>query len=342
MAFFVEAPIGAIAAVFAGAALTILFAGWKLSDTADKLADATGMGEAMAGAVLLGATTSLPGLLTSGVTASNGYAELAFNNAVGGIAAQTAFLAIADISYRRVNLEHAAASASNAMQAALLIGLLSLPIVAIGTPSLELFAVHPLSLALPCCYLYGMRMVARARRSATWKPVETPETDVDEPDRAYAALSVPRLLGRFLSMATVVGLAGWLVAESGMALVARTGLSESLVGGVFTAVATSLPELVTTLMAVRLGALTLAVGNILGGNSFDTLFIAVADIAYHDGPIYRALEDRQLFLLGVVLLMNAVLMLGLLRRQKKGIGNIGFESFTLLVLYAGALFLLTL
>lgn len=337
MGFFDEASIVWVSAVFAGAALVILFAGWKLADTADKLADATGMGEAIAGAVLLGATTSLPGLLTSGVTAFNGFAELAFSNAVGGIAAQTAFLAIADISYRNINLEHAAASAANTMQAALLIALLSLPIVAIGTPSLDLFSVHPLSLALPALYLYGVRMIAKARRTATWKPEDTPETEVDVPEEEYESLSVPRLLVWFLSMAAVVAVAGWLVAESGMAVVERTGLSESLVGGVFTAVATSLPELVTTLAAVRMGALTLAVGNILGGNSFDSLFIAVADIAYREAPIYQALGDRQLFLLGVVLLMNAILVLGLLRRQKKGIANIGFESFTLLVLYAGAL-----
>ena len=62
---FSEASLTIIWTAFAVAALLILFAGWRLADTADKLADVTGMGEAMTGAVLLGATTSLPGLLTS-------------------------------------------------------------------------------------------------------------------------------------------------------------------------------------------------------------------------------------------------------------------------------------
>ena len=42
-----------------------------------------------------------------------GHAGLAVSNAFGGIATQTACLAIADIVYRRANLEHAAASVDN-------------------------------------------------------------------------------------------------------------------------------------------------------------------------------------------------------------------------------------
>jgi cation:H+ antiporter len=55
-----------------------------------------------------------------------------------------------------------------------------------------------------------------------------------------------------------------------------------VVGGLFTAVSTSLPELVTSVAAVQQGALTLAVGGIIGGNSFDVMFVAFADIAYRE------------------------------------------------------------
>lgn len=54
--------------------------------------------------------------------AYEGYPKLAVSNTIGGIAAQTAFLAIADIDYRKANLEHAAASIANMMQGTLLVG----------------------------------------------------------------------------------------------------------------------------------------------------------------------------------------------------------------------------
>lgn len=57
----------------------------------------------------------------------------------------------------------------------------------------------------------------------------------------------------------------------------RTELSESFVGGLFTAVATSLPELIVSIMAVRQGSVTMAVSNIVGGNSFEVIVVALAD-----------------------------------------------------------------
>ena len=72
----------------------------------------------------MGSSTSLSGIVTTINAASQSYVELAISNAVGGIAAQTAFLAIANIFYRKANLEHAAASIANIIQGTLLLKLL--------------------------------------------------------------------------------------------------------------------------------------------------------------------------------------------------------------------------
>ena len=107
--------------VFSLCALVIAIAGTRITRVVDQLADRTGLGEATAGAVLLGAATSLAGSVLSVTAAYRGHPELAVSNALGGIAVQTFFLAIADMVYRRANLEHAAASAPNMMQNVLLI-----------------------------------------------------------------------------------------------------------------------------------------------------------------------------------------------------------------------------
>lgn len=124
---FDSMPLWVLLALFAGAGGVILVCGIHLTGQADRIADRTGLGEALVGGVLLGAATSLSGTVVSVTAALDGRASLAFSNGVGGIAAQTAFLAIADIVYRRGNLEHVAADVSSLFQCALLMLLLAIP-----------------------------------------------------------------------------------------------------------------------------------------------------------------------------------------------------------------------
>ena len=95
--------------------------------------------------------------------------------------------------------------------------------------------------------------------------------------------------------------------------------------------------MVTTLVAVRRGALQLAVGGIIGGNTFDTLFLVGADIAYREGSIYHAVEGNDLYWLATGLLMTGVLLAGLIVRQRRGPGRIGVESVLMMAIYGLAL-----
>jgi len=123
----------------------------------------------------------------------------------------------------------------------------------------------------------------------------------------------------------------------GIEIVSITNISEGLVGGVFTAVSTSLPELVIAITAVRLKSLTLAVGDIIGGNAFDTLFIAVSDIVYREGSIYASVSKIEQFWLAITILMTGIILMGLLHRERHGIANIGWESFLVFIIYISSL-----
>lgn len=131
----------------------------------------------------------------------------------------------------------------------------------------------------------------------------------------------------------MVGFSGWLIARSGMEIVNRSGMSSGVMGGIFIAVSTSLPELIIAITAVRMGALTLAVGDIVGGNAFDTLFVAVSDIFYREGSIYQAITGQEQIWLSTAMSMNALLLLGLMYRERKGFANIGMESSAILIVY---------
>jgi cation:H+ antiporter len=330
-------PLWVTVVLFVVAALVIAAGGTRMTRAADRLADLTGLGEAIFGAVLLGGATSLPGIITSVATAAQGFAQIAVSNAVGGIAAQTTFLAIADIAYRRANLEHAAASVENLMQGALLSTLLAFPLLAMNAPPFSVFGIHPISVVLVGYYIFGIELIAEAQSASLWQPRETYETVHEETHEEYAtSAQLRRKWAIFAVLALLVAAAGFTVAQTGIALAERTGLSDTFVGGLLTAVVTSLPELVTSVAAVRRGALTLAVGGIIGGNSFDVLFIAFADAGFRGGSIYHQIDSNQVFVIALTLLLTGVLLMGLLRRERSGVLGIGFESFLALVLYVGA------
>lgn len=327
--------------IFLATGGVIVVAGSRLAGAADRIADQTGLGEALAGAVLLGASTSLPGIVVSGLSANFGHADLAIGNAIGGIAAQTAFLAIADIVYRRANLEHAAASLPNLTQGSLLIVMLAIPLIGMTGSSYAVAGVSPYSLVLIGVYLFGLRISSKVKENPMWEPEETAETRQDEPDEEEQKRgNVGRVWLDLALSAAFAGSAGVVLAETAVEISAKTGLSETAAGTFLTAVTTSLPELVTAIAAVRQGALTLAVGGIIGGNAFDVLFLAVADIAYRDGSLYAAMSGDHVLIIALTIAMTGILQLGLLTRETYGIGRIGFESAGILVLYACFLFLL--
>ncbi len=329
-------PVAGLALL--GAALLIGVAGTRLTGVVDQLADRTGIGEAMAGAVLLGGATSLAGLVVSVVAAADGDASLAVSNSIGGIAAQTAFVVVADMFYRRGNLEHAAASLGNVFNSLLLLVLLAVVVLGSAMPDISILGVSPATVLLLGAYWYGTVLVRRVEENPMWKPTMTSETRTDTPDPEAQEGSLRGMAVKFVGLAALTLAAGYVVARSGTVLVAETGLSGTVVGAFATSVATSLPELVTSVAAVRAGALTLAVGGIVGGNAFDLLFIAAADVAYREGSVYSALQQADLFVVAWAMVLVGILAAGLVRRERRGIG---FEGVSVLVGYVAGLALLT-
>lgn len=323
--------------LFGVATVVIFFSGLRMTTLADQIADRTGLGEALIGGMLLGAATSLSGAVVSLTSALDGRASLAFSNGIGGIAAQTAFLAVGDLFYRRANLEHASAELANVFQCALLLVLLTLPVLAVTTPEFSILSVHPVSVAIPILYVAGAIATKRVKEDPMWIPEDTEETRRDEPEEDDGrGISTTRLFIVFGILMALMGVAGWTIAQCASVLTDRLGLSGSLVGALMTAVVTSLPELVTTVAAVRRGALQLAVGGIIGGNTFDTLFLTLSDAGYRDGSLYHAVGQTDYFWNVVGILMTGILLLGLLLRERQGTARIGFESVSMLAVYMGA------
>ncbi|MEU0240010.1 cation transporter [Nocardiopsis sp. NPDC006198] len=350
-------------AIFVLVAAVTVVASVRMATLGDVLADRTGWGEAVFGAVFFGLATSLSGIVMTAVSAAADQPGLAYSNAVGGIAAQTLALAVADFFHRRANLEHAAASSANLLFCCLLIGMLSLALMSGFGPDVTVLGVHPASVVLVAFYAGGLRLIHHEGAHPMWRAVHTRETVVDVPGASGGAPApgsgggsagsgpvdavradtpagegaggTASLWAGFAVVGTVVAVGGWALAEAAVVVVESTGLSAGLVGAVAMGAVNALPETVAAVAAVRRGAMTLAVAAIIGGNSLDVLNLAVGDVFYRSGSLFHVAGTDELFLTCGALLMTVVLLAGLIVRQARGWGRIGFEGVLLIAVYAG-------
>lgn len=137
----------------------------------------------------------------------------------------------------------------------------------------------------------------------------------------------------FLSVIGVVGIVigGDLVVNSASTIAMTFGLSEKLVGLTIVAIGTSLPELVTSLVAIKKGENEIALGNILGSNSFNILLILGISSAISPVVISSTLVVDLLFLIAVTVLVAALVFI-----NKKDIKKLSrYEGIMLLLLYIG-------
>ncbi|MGN9810238.1 sodium:calcium antiporter [Micromonospora sp. BQ11] len=329
-------PPGLSIAVFVAAGALTVLGSIRLVTLGDTLADRTGWGEAFFGAVFFGLATSLSGIVMTAVSAASAQPELGYSNAVGGIAAQTTAVAVADAFHRRVNLEHAAASLPNMLFGTLLVALLALALLGSFAPGATVLGLHPASLAMVGCYIGGLHLIRRSGASPLWEAVATTETLPDIP-HAHGGLdrrSPAWLWSRFVAVGLIVAAGGWLIALAAESIVVSTGLSAGFVGAILMGTVNALPETVTAVAAVRRGAPTLAIAAVIGGNSLDALNLVVGDIAYRGGSIYHVAGREELFVTASALFMTTVLLGGLLVRQACGWGRLGFEGVLLLASYA--------
>lgn len=326
--------------IFVLASLTIFIGGYGLTAVADKLADKLKLGEAFVGGVILGATTSLADTVVTLTASWEGYPQLAVSNAIGAIAIQTTFIVLADFTYKKANLEHAAASLPNLFQGVLLIMLLMIILAAFATPEVSILGIHPVTPVIFLIYYYGWKIDQSLYRKPMWIPQSTDLTKVDMPDLGNMSANTKTLWMKFIAYSTLVGGGGFFLANSAEFIATETRLTEAVVGGILTAMATSLPELVVSVVAVRKGALTLAVGNIIGGNAFDVLQIPLADLLYRGNSIYHTLGKEELFLLTLTSLLSTTLVMGLIRRERKGWVNIGVEGVAILFIYITGMIIL--
>jgi cation:H+ antiporter len=309
--------------------LAIGIAGVKLTDYGDSIADKTGMGGSWVGLVLIATVTSLPEL-AAGVTASAValLPDIAAGDVLGSCVYNLALLAVLDLFSRkqpvlaRVQRQHVISAGFGI----LLIAIASLGLVA-AQAGLSGIAGH-LSWATPTIvimYVVAIRTLHGYREEA----VEA-FTDM-EPDRC-GHLSLRGVAIRYAMAAAVVVAAGVALPYVSEDLALVMGWNQSFTGTMFTALSTSLPELVVTLAALRIGAVDMAAGNVLGSNLFNMLVLAVDDLVYTQGSFYADISSAHLASGITAMAMTGIVIAAIYLRPTTRVLGIG--SWASLALFA--------
>ena len=316
---------------FAFCVLLIGAAGSRLSHYGDVIAEKTGFSGTWIGVVMLATVTSLPELAT-GISAVSlaDMPDLAVGDVLGSCVFNLFILFILDFLHRKESV-YTRASQGHILSAGFGIMMLGFAgfsllvssqghVARIGHVGLY----SPLILIL---YVLAMRTVFRYEH-------DQKKQSAKQSEEVYGHLSFRRaVVGYSVAAAVVVGVGTWLPFV-GQQIAHLMGWETTFVGTLFVAFATSVPEVVVTLAALRIGALDMAIGNVLGSNLFNVAILAVDDIFYLPGPLFDHVSPIHSVSAVSAIMMSGIAIVGLLYRPTTNLfRKVGWISLFLFLVY---------
>lgn len=333
----------------------LVFAGSVLTQAADAIADRSGISRLWVGTVLLAAATSLPELATDVNAVRLGAPDLGAGDLFGSSMANMLILAVIGLLppsgrvFRDATPGHAVtaclAIALNAGAGAFVLARIS-----VGT-----WPVGPESLFLAVAFVAGMRVVYTHRQPtelAPATPLSKAGTDPAEvaPEPTAlgpgpAAIDAPplsRLFGRFAVAALAVLGVAPVFAWSAERIATLSGLGSTFIGTWLVGLATSMPEVVSCLAAIRLGAIDLAIGNLFGSNAFNMVIFVAMDLAYPGGSIFTVLDPGHAITAMLAVVLMAVGLAAIVLRGEGRVKLLEPGSALMLLIYVAGIWALYL
>jgi cation:H+ antiporter len=298
----------AVVLQFLASAAVIVVAGTFLARYGDAIADLTGLGRLLVGSVLVAGATSLPELSVDLNAIRLGAPDLAIGDLMGSCLCNLMIHGGVDMVHRSRRKMFSRESAAHALSATVSVALVSLAalgiLLAAKLPG-EFLGLGVGTWMVLAGYVGGVRLVYIDQRISAIGAAEAPQ-DVLQP---AGKMTLRRAALGFAAAAAVIVAAGPFLAESAETLAELTGLGTTFVGSTMVALSTSLPELVATIAAVRMGAPDLAIGSVFGSNAFNMVLIAPLDLA-HDGALLAAVTRTHVVTAIWVILVSAVAVMG--------------------------------
>ncbi len=312
--------------VFLLSATAIILAGIRLAPYGEAIGRRTGIGQGWIGLLFLATLTSIPEMTTTVTGAMIDVPNIALGNAFGSNLFNVAIIAVLDVLLLgrgpfllKVRTYHVLSGS-----VAIVLTLFAALGIVIGS-SVTWLGISPFSWLILLGYVAGVVLLFHAEKKQVGIEEESSEP-----------MSLQKALLGFAISAVVVVVSGIFLIRASKEIALATGLSASFMGAVLVAIVTSLPELATSIGALRIGAYDMIVGNLFGSNMFNILTIFFADSAFRSGSILADLrggETDQLIvaICGVLLTVIAMIAIGIRSRRK--VFGVGVDSVVLWVAY---------
>lgn len=314
---------------FSVCVLAILYSGTKLSYYGDMLADIMGWGKMWMGMILMAGVTSLPELVT-GVSSIQlvDSPNMAVGNVIGSCAFNILILSLLDVSFpRRLPVTYVAQT-GHVIAAAFGVVLLCVVVFSILQPGVfgHIGWVGVDSLLFVFIYFFAIRAVYNYEKRPKDKGVQTEE------EGKQIKYTKTYIIGRYVFYAIVVVIAAMFLPYYGQDVADYAGIGAGFFGTIFLAFSTSLPEIVVSVMAVRQGAIDIAVGNVLGSNVFNIFVLAVNDVVYTKGPLLENISPELIIPAVGTILITTIGIIGLVYKSKWKL-VMAIDSFFILLVY---------
>ncbi|WP_186767418.1 sodium:calcium antiporter [Blastopirellula retiformator] len=332
-------------AQFLGLAIVIVFAGSFMTKAADVIGEKSGLGSSLAGLVLLAAATSLPEFaININAVQLPDYAtgvDLAMGNILGSSLFNLLILGIIDLAFRAKQPMFTSVSAAHALSALASIALTAILLLffmlhhqqQIGVP-LSVGWIGAGSLGVGLFYLFSLRLIYLDQQVAA--KLEAPLVAEAQENK----MSLTRAIATYLIATIVIFVAARYLSIVADRVATVTGLGGSFVGSTFLALTTSLPEMVTTVVAVRMGASDMAIGNILGSNAFNIAIVLPVDAFYTRGAILADASGVHAVTAGAVIFVTCVATMGILYRADRRYMLVEPDALLVVLLVLASLYLI--
>lgn len=314
--------------------VVVLLAGSRLPYYGDLLAEKTGISRAFIGLILMPFVTTLPELVT-GVSAAAlvQSSDLALGNILGSCAFNLCLIPLMELISKSSKPLLTRVSNTHILAASLSVVLLALTGAGIFISGhvviVPFIGLNSVLFAL--IYFISLRMIYRQQSANSAPAHKTTKT---------STLTVNQILLRYSLFAVITIIAALALPHFADTIAEETGLTTTFVGTVMLAISTSLPEIIVAIAAVRINAVDLAVGNILGSNIFNIFILFLDDIFYTKGSLLADASDAHLISVFSTIIMSAVIIIGITFRSQTKHYLLTWESILIIILYLLNMFLL--
>ena len=249
-----------IVLLFAAGLVCIIKGGDLFVDAAGWIAEASGIPKFIIGATIVSFATTLPEMLVSVFAALEGNADIAVGNAVGSVTANMGLIMCLSLVCMTCLMERRQFGVKACLLLAAILSLFGF------TRDGRLSVAEGLLVLVIFAGFLAESLISARREQGT-------ELKEDEERPAVSGKTVAGNIVKFVLGAAGIVLGAQLLIDNGSAIASLLGVPDAIVAATMIAVGTSLPELVTTLTAIRKKESSLSVGNIIGANIMDLTLI---------------------------------------------------------------------